>query len=205
MLPILQNQHMMLNKREQDINIFKAACSIVKEKKHTTKEGQETLLNLSSQLSSKMTLDEKAKLQETNTVLNSERVLGITDAEGHFSFTIVLSKSNPNNTSVNFNFLITQESSEIAFLNNLVDFFGCGNVFTNEKGGGTFAVHNKKDLLNKIVPFFEINKLQTIKKHSFNKFKEALDICINNKPFSPNNVEQLNIILSNTLGKRPKK
>lgn len=100
------------------------------------------------------------------------------DAEGNFYFTIVHSKLNPNYTGVNFNFNITQEKAEINFLNNLVKFFDCGNVFTNSRGGGSFVVSNKKDLMNKIIPFFETNKLQTIKWFSFLRFKKALDISI---------------------------
>ena len=145
---------MMLKKRNHDLNLFINSCLIVKDKQHLSEEGQEALKKMASQLSSKMTLEEKANLPETNTILNNDRVLGITDAEGHFSFIIVPSKSSSTNLSVNFNFLITQEKSEITFLTNLTKFFDCGNVFTNERGGGVFAVHNKKDLLNKIIPFY---------------------------------------------------
>ena len=212
-LPLLQNQSMMLKKRNHDLNLFINSCLIVKDKQHLSEEGQEALKKMASQLSSKMTLEEKANLPETNTILNNDRVLGITDAEGHFSFIIVPSKSSSTNLSVNFNFLITQEKSEITFLTNLTKFFDCGNVFTNERGGGVFAVHNKKDLLNKIIPFYpfflftkkkaENNELQTIKKHSFNKFKKALELCTS-KNLSPSCLhEELNILLSDNIGKRP--
>ena len=100
---------------------------------------------------------------------------------------------------------INEEKSEIKFLNELIKFFGCGNVFTNEKGGGVFAVHNKQDLATKIIPFFESNKLQTIKNLSFSKFKKALEICMSNKPLQSNHIEVLNSILIDQTGKRPQK
>ena len=137
--------------------------------------------------------------------LNPNWVTGFTDAEGHFSFTMTKSKNNPKYTGVIFNFLITQEKSEIKFLNELIKFFGCGNVFTNEKGGGVFAVHNKQDLATKIVPFFESNELQTIKKLSFIKFKKALEICMLNKPLLSQHIDDLNKILTDQNGKRPQK
>lgn len=202
-LPLLQNQSMMLKKRNHDLNLFINSCLMVKDKQHLSEEGQEALKKMASQLSSKMTLEEKANLPETNTILNNDRVLGITDAEGHFSFIIVPSKSSSTNLSVNFNFLITQEKSEITFLTNLTKFFDCGNVFTNERGVGVFAVHNKKDLLNKIIPFFENNELQTIKKHSFNKFKKALKLCTSQNLLPSRLYEELNILLSDNIGKRP--
>jgi hypothetical protein len=78
-------------------------------------------------------------------------------------------------------------------------------MFTNEKGGGCYVVSNKKDLVNKIIPFFENNELQTVKKYSFFRFKKALEICIKNKPLLASNIEELKSILLEQLGKRPKK
>jgi hypothetical protein len=217
LLPILQSQTMMLNKREHDIQLFIKSCLLVKNKKHLNVEGQKEISNISSQLSGK--LDWKTKLKkltkinnnkvksETNlqSSLNNERITGFTDAEGNFYFTLVSSKLNPNYKGVNFNFNISQEKSEIKFLNELVKFFGCGNVFTDEKGGGRFVVNNKKDLVNKIIPFFEVNELQTIKKHSFFRFKKALEICTINKPLLSSHIEELKSILLEQIGKRPKK
>lgn len=205
LLPILQSQSMMLQKRAQDIKLFIEACLIVKDQKHNTEQGQATINTLASKLSSKLTLEGKEQLPATDLKLNPERVLGFTDAEGHFSFTMTKSKNNPKYTGVIFNFLITQEKSEIKFLNELIKFFGCGNVFTNEKGGGVFAVHNKQDLATKIIPFFESNRLQTIKNLSFSKFKKALEICMSNKPLQSSHIEELNNILIDQIGKRPQK
>jgi hypothetical protein len=205
LLPILQTQTMMLNKREFDKNLFINACTIVKERKHINIEGQSILLNITSQLSSKLNLENKINLfnfeREMN--YNPERITGFVDAEGNFYFTIVHSKTNSNYTGINFSFNITQEKSEIHFLNNLVKFFGCGNVFTNSKGGGSFVVSNKKDLIDKIIPFFEVNELQTIKRFSFLRFKKALNISIKNKPLSNNNIEEIKMLLEETTGKRP--
>jgi len=44
----------------------------------------------------------------------------------------------------------------------------------------------KEDLVNKIIPFFELNELQSTKQYSFLRFKKALYIFINNKPLLPN-------------------
>jgi len=205
LLPILQPQSMMLNKREHDLKFFICACLLVKDKKHTTIEGQSELANITSELSSKLSLEKKQKLPNSKKPLNAERITGFTDAEGHFSFAIIPSKLDSNYTGVNFNFTITQESSEIVFLNNLKQFFGCGNVFTDNRGGGRFVVNSKKDLINIIIPFFEVNELQTIKKYSFLRFKKALEICITNKPLLKSHIDELKNILSETTNKRPKK
>lgn len=64
---------------------------------------------------------------------------------------------------------------------------------------------NKKDLAEKIIPFFEKNELQTIKQYSFLKFKKVFNIFKNNKIISPEHFKELNNILSDQSGKRPKK
>lgn len=84
-------------------------------------------------------------------------------------------------------------------------FFGCGNVYVDNREGGRFSIKNKKDLVNKIIPFFELNKLQTIKKYSFLRFKKGLEICITNKPLLNTHINELKSILSETTNKRPRK
>lgn len=62
LLPILQTQTKMLNKRELDLNLFVKACLIVNEKKHLSLEGQVLLKNIASQFSSKLNLENKIKV-----------------------------------------------------------------------------------------------------------------------------------------------
>jgi len=205
LLPILRSQSMVFKKRNHDLILFIKACLLVEDKKHTNIEGQKEIAEIASKLSSKLSLDEKIKLPETHKELNADWVTGITDAEGNFAFSIYIPKLKYKKKEVIFRFSITQENSEIKFLNNLVKFFGCGNVHTDKEGGGVFTVNNKEDLEKKIIPFFELNELQSTKQHSFLRFKKALYICINNKPLLPNKFEELNNINSDLAGKRPKR
>lgn len=205
LLPILQSQSMMLKKRSHDLNLFIKSCLIVQEKNHIHDEGQAIISKYSSKLSSKLSVEDKTKFKDIKININPNRILGFTDAEGHFSFMIIPSRKNDNEIYVNFNFLISQEKSEIKFLNELTKFFGCGHVFTLKKGGGVFYVHNKQDLQEKIIPFFEEHKLQTIKKFSFLRFKRALEICKSNKYLLENHIQELKNILLDQTGKRPKK
>jgi hypothetical protein len=211
LLPLLRDQTMVLKKRNNDFNLFLKACRIVEEKKHTTEIGQNEIRNLRSNYSNKLSFQRKNLLPETLKPLNNEWVTGITDAEGSFSFSI--NRKDNAIRGVNFVFVITQEPSELSFLTNLQTFFKCGNIYTkievedNGKMDGKFYVSSKEELewlRPKIIPFFETNQLQSIKKHSFLRFKRALEICLNNKPLLPSHYEQLEAILSETTGKRPK-
>jgi hypothetical protein len=194
---------MILKKRNHDIKLFIKACYLVKEKKHITIEGQMELAFLASQLSSKLDLENKKLLPDTNNLLSTSRLVGLIDAEGCFS--VYLLKYKLGSNKIIFQFNITQENSEIKFLNNLIEFFGCGKIYTNNKGRGYFYINDKKNLINKIIPFFELNELQTIKKNYFLRFKKVLEICTKNKTLLPVQIEEIREILKNEKGKRPKK
>ena len=200
LLPILKSNSMVLNKREYDKNLFIEVCNLIQNKEHITIEGQEKIINITSNLSHKLNLDNKLILSNNpNVNMNSQRITGFTDAEGNFSFNLYSKNKNSNKTYVNFTFSITQENTEIKFLNNLVKFFTCGQVYTGNEGQGRYYVSNRNDIINKIIPFFESNKLQTIKQHSFLKFKKAIDICTNNKPLLQNNIDELKLLLSDKI------
>lgn len=205
LLPILQSNSMILSKRDHDKKLFIEICHLIINKVHITNEGQNKILNLISQLSSKMSLDEKRMLPKSLTSFTPDRILGLTDAEGNFHVELYPKIDNPNFKSVNFRFSITQENTEINFLNELVKFFGCGRLSIGPKGQGGYYVSNKKEIEDKIIPFFNLNKLQTIKKYSFLNFQKAFNIAINNKPLLNTHWEELIRIKADDLGKRPKK
>jgi len=132
LLPILQESSFMLNKRQHNWRLFLEACEMVKNKQHTSQEGQDILQSIRSQLSSQLSFEEKLKLPKSSTPLNEKRVTGFTDAEGHFSF-IIPKNDNGNWLSPIFSFSISQETSELDFIKSLVEFFRCGNVYTKKK------------------------------------------------------------------------
>jgi len=205
LLPILQESSFMLNKRQHNWRLFLEACEMVKNKQHTSQEGQDILQSIRSQLSSQLSFEEKLKLPKSSTPLNEKRVTGFTDAEGHFSF-IIPKNDNGNWLSPIFSFSISQETSELDFIKSLVEFFRCGNVYTKKNTWAIlFYSQQKKDLTEKILPFFETNKLQTIKQLSFLRWKKALNICYNNKPLLNEHKEELNNLLLDISHKRPKK
>ena len=188
---------MVLNKRTHDLNLFINACKIVKNKYHTTKIGLGEIIEINNQLSSRIDKIDKALLPDSTTNLNSLKVTGLTDAEGSFSVFYVNIKK-----QYQFSFSIAQEKTEIKFLNNLIKFFGCGNVSISDEKG-LYYVTSKKDLIEKIIPFFEKNKLQTIKQYSFLNFQKILNIVLNNKPMLKNHLDEINSILEDKTYKRP--
>jgi hypothetical protein len=68
-----------------------------------------------------------------------------------------------------------------------------------------FSVSKRKDLAEKILPFFENSKLQTIKQLSFLRWKKALTIFIENKNLNVTHFDNLNRLFLDETHKRPKK
>jgi hypothetical protein len=54
LVPILKTQSMVLNKRQNDLGIFLEVCDIVKNKEHTTLEGQKIIIDKSAYLSNRL-------------------------------------------------------------------------------------------------------------------------------------------------------
>jgi len=198
---------MLLKKRHHDLILFIEACLLVKDKKHITIEGQKEIAKIASKLSSKLNLENKKILAEPKTKLNAEQITGFIDAEGCFSFKLKFDHKMSTYTSSSFAFYISQESSEFKILKDLISFFDCGiaNIKKTRPQDAFYVVTNKKDLAEKIIPFFDKNELQTIKQYSFLKFKKVFNIFKDNKIISPEHSEELNNILSDQTGKRPKK
>lgn len=172
LLPILieVKNNLLLKKRQNDLNIFIEACLFVKEGKHNSIEGLKYLQTLTKNLSNKKTYLEKYNLPDiSNVSINkqSNNILGFTDSEGSFGITVYSYGKDKEKKSVNFSFKITQTGSESLFLNKLIEFFGCGKVYltkndalsSTELTKGYYTVYKKEDLINKIIPFFNQNKL----------------------------------------------
>jgi len=204
LLPILQKSTFMLNKRQHNLRLFIEACIMVKNKQHTSQEGQYKLQSIRSQFSSQLSSEEKNKITKSETLVNAKRVTGFTDAEGHFSFLMTKNKKGKLISPL-FRFVITQETTELDFLKSLIPFFGCGTVNSQKSkpNQSIYYVTNRKDLGNKILPFFETNKLQTIKQLSFLRWKKALNICLNNKPLLTKHMDQLKQLSLDISHKRP--
>ena len=157
---------------------------------------------------------EMGEATNTEYILSNERVTGFVDAEGHFSCSVKfiyddskLDTEKRLKVVSSFSFLVVQESSEVCSLNSLVKFWGCGKTYTRKSRPkeSLYSVSNRKDLVEKIVPFFEENKLQTIKQHSFLRFKKVLNICMKKNPLTKEDINELNSALNDVTGKRPVK
>ena len=113
-------------------------------------------------------------------MLNKEYVLGLVDGEGCFNVRINRQRRR---ARVELKFSLKLRHQDKEMLDELQIFFGCGKVYIqNDKRANhslcyRFEVQNKKEIIEKIVPFFEQNtpRIQS-RKRDFELFKQITEL-----------------------------
>jgi hypothetical protein len=109
-------------------------------------------------------------------------IVGFVDGEGCFCVSINRNKTSKTGWQVIPEFVVTQGEKSIDSLKELEYFFGCGNIFVNHRYDNhrehlyRFCVRSKKDLKERIIPFFKENRLRTSKRYDFENFCKALEL-----------------------------
>ena len=113
-------------------------------------------------------------------MLDKSYVIGLVDGEGSFNVRI----NNDNRRSrVELRFSLKLRHQDKAILYELQKFFECGNVYIqrdkreNHSLCYRFEVQNKKDIIEKIIPFFDENQPQiTSRRRDFEIFKKIAEL-----------------------------
>jgi hypothetical protein len=115
-------------------------------------------------------------------------VIGFVDGEGCFSVSFVRQNDRTGRHGyklgyqVAARFVVSQGASSVACLEELRRFFGVGYVYTNQRRDNhrehmyQYAVNDRWDLLETIVPFFDAHPLRTAKRMDFEKFVRVLEM-----------------------------
>ena len=131
-------------------------------------------------------------------------IAGFVDGEGCFSIGFIkqadrkekqrLRRGYKTGYQVTHEFVVTQGEKSKQSLEGLKEHFGVGNIFINKRYDNhkehlyRYAVRNRKDLLEVIIPFFEKYPLQTSKKEDFKLFKNCLKLIEQNKHLNHNGI-----------------
>ena len=116
-------------------------------------------------------------------MLEKEYVLGLVDGEGCFNVRVNRQRRRAR-VELKFSLKLRHQDKEV--LDELQRFFGCGKVYIqNDKRANhslcyRFEVQNKKEIIEKIIPFFEQNcpKLPS-RKRDFELFKQIAELAKN--------------------------
>ena len=136
-------------------------------------------------------------------------IVGFVDGEGCFSVSIQKSPHTKLGWQVFPEFVVTQGEKSLSVLKTIRDFFGCGNIFVNKRYDNhkenlyRYCVRSLDDLRDRIVPFFNENKLKTAKKIDFEIFKQAMVMIAAQKHLTMNGIIEIAKLSQKMNRKKP--
>ena len=131
-------------------------------------------------------------------------VCGFVDGEGCFTISIIRNKYG---WQVFPEFVVSQGEKSRNALRRIEKFFACGYINLNTRRDNhheqmlKYCVRSVHDLNNKIIPFFERNKLKTYKQKDFQIFRKVIKLMIQRKHLSEKGLEHIRFLLQ-TMNRR---
>ena len=108
--------------------------------------------------------------------LSPQWVVGFVDGEGCFFVGINRQPTMKVGWQVLPEFRVVQHKRDVALLEQLQAFFGCGQITVNHGDRMELRIRGIKELSGRVVPFFEANPLRTVKRSSFDCFAEVISL-----------------------------
>ena len=136
-------------------------------------------------------------------------IVGYIDGEGCFSVSLNKNETTSTGWQVFPEFVVTQGEKSINTLQLIRKFFGCGNVFINRRYDNhkenlyRYCVRSRKDLRERVVPFFEKNKLKSAKRDDFDKFVTILKLMDKNQHLAQKGLKEIAGIIE-TMNRKKK-
>lgn len=113
------------------------------------------------------------------TQFDTQWIVGFVDGEGCFNLDVHRKGDMKWGLQMQPEFTVVQNEVDIDLLHDFEEYFGCGSVGVNRRDAwGTryhYRVKSVKDLVEKIIPFFDKYPLKTKKKTEYERFRH---ICI---------------------------
>lgn len=134
-------------------------------------------------------------------------LLGFTDGEGCFCIAVKKQESAKMKWVLDPVFHITQHKKHEELLKNFQKFLDCGSVIKKYGQEDTlqFIVQSRRELVDKIIPFFRKNKL-IVKRNDFEIFAEVVEMLDKHKHENFNDFKKMlkKIFKMNQAGKQRK-
>jgi hypothetical protein len=124
-------------------------------------------------------------------------VVGITDGEGCFSVCVIANPGCRLGWQVQHEYSVTQSAASTAALELIRRFFGCGRVICNPRRDNhrqalaRFSVKARRDLLERIIPFFDEHPLITAKQLDYEVFRRAMFLIAGQGHLDPDGLAQV--------------
>lgn len=108
--------------------------------------------------------------------LSPEWVVGFVDGEGCFYIGVNRQPTMKIGWQVLPEFRVVQHQRDVALLEQLRAFFGCGQVTVNNGDRMELRIRGVRELSERVVTFFRLHPLRTVKRSSFECFAEVIDL-----------------------------
>ncbi|HAY12661.1 TPA: endonuclease [Candidatus Falkowbacteria bacterium] len=136
-------------------------------------------------------------------------ISGFVDGEGCFTISIIRNRSVTTRQGWQIfpEFVVSQGEKSRTALQKIERYFECGYINLNTRRDNhheqmlKYCVRSIHDLDEKIIPFFERNKLKTSKKNDFQVFKKVIKLMIKRKHLSEKGLERVRNLLQ-TMNRR---
>ena len=137
----------------------------------------------------------------TKPIVSNEYVVGLTDGEGCFYVNIGKYPAYKSGFRIQMHFHIKMQEKDFPLLEKIKNTLQCGEVyFQKEKRANhcqcyRYTVSSQEDILNKIIPFFKKNHLQSVsKKKSFEIFCKIGNLTKQGKHLNKNGVRKIRLL-----------
>ena len=136
-------------------------------------------------------------------------IIGFTDGEGCFSVGVFRNRIMKSGWQVFPEFVITQGEKSLFALEEMQKFFKCGKIFINKRYDNhreplyRYCVRSRKDIQEKIIPFFQKYPLRTAKQSDFMRFVEIVDLMEQKVHLTGNGMAKIAKIVEQMNRKKP--
>ena len=139
----------------------------------------------------------------TKPIVSADYVVGLTDGEGCFYVSVASSPKYRAGAKIQLNFYIKMQDKDKSLLEQVRNSLDCGAVyFQKEKRANhtqcyRYTVGSHRDILRKIIPFFQKHNLQSASKQkSFDYFCKIANLIKQQRHLTKNGIEQIRVLKS---------
>src|SRR6185437_421909 len=197
------DKYPLITKKRADYELFVQAFNLIQNKEHLTEEGLRKIVAIKASLNLGLSEELKAAFPKILPVTRPSVLdyniqdphwfAGFTSGEGCFSINICQSSSYLSDFQVQLFFIISQHSRDLALMESLVSYLGCGRIkkVSTRPNEVNFVVTKFSDILGKIIPFFKTFTILGVKFKDFEDFCRVAELMQNKEHLTDEGLDQI--------------
>ena len=137
-------------------------------------------------------------------------IVGYIDGEGCFCVSVIKNNTTKSGYQIFPEFVVTQGAKSLSTLELIKKYFQCGSIWVNRRHDNhkeniyRYCVRSRKDLVERIIPFFEKYSLKSAKRDDFEKFNKVIQLMNNNQHLNKNGLKKV-IKIAESMNRKVKR